>query len=125
MKQRLAFQKGDLLAIALVILLAIATTAVFTLSGNNHGSLIVQIRQDGHLMKELSLETDAVFQIEGEYTCIVTVSGEKVAITESDCPGRDCVHSGWISKAGRSIVCLPNRLEVRISGTSDVDFVVR
>ena len=39
-----------------------------------------------------------------------------VAVTASDCPGNDCVHSGWISAAGRSIVCLPNRLEVRITG---------
>ena len=125
MKQRLAFQKGDLLAIALVILLAIATAAAFTLSGNDNGNLTVQIRQDSQLVKEIPLETDAVFQIEGEYVCTVTVSGGKTAITESDCPGRDCVHSGWISEAGRSIVCLPNRVEVRISGTSDVDFVVR
>ena len=48
-----------------------------------------------------------------------------IAITGSDCPGEDCVHSGWIKASGRSIVCLPNKVEIRIVGQSDdVDFVV-
>ena len=47
------------------------------------------------------------------------------ACTASDCPGQDCVHSGAIHTAGRSLVCLPNRVEIRVvSGGSDVDFVV-
>jgi len=45
-------------------------------------------------------------------------------IAESTCPGNDCVHSGKIHSAGRSIVCLPNRVEIRITGESDVDYVV-
>ena len=49
----------------------------------------------------------------------------EAAFTESDCPGRDCVHSGSIGSTGRSIVCLPNRVEIRvISAEADVDFVV-
>ena len=56
---------------------------------------------------------------------MITVSQGKVSITSSDCPGMDCVHSGAISASGRSLVCLPNGVEVRIVGrTDDVDFVV-
>ena len=46
---------------------------------------------------------------------------------EADCPGKDCVHTGSISKAGSAIVCLPNRLEIRIENrgdaSSDVDAI--
>ncbi|MBQ8917117.1 MAG: NusG domain II-containing protein, partial [Oscillospiraceae bacterium] len=48
----------------------------------------------------------------------------RACIAQSTCPGEDCVHSGWISSPGRSVVCLPNRVEIRITGSSEVDFVV-
>ena len=65
--------------------------------------------------------------IENNYTNKLIVKDKKVAIVESDCPGMDCVHSGAISGKGRSLVCLPNRVEVRIEGEvdSEVDFIVR
>ena len=33
-----------------------------------------------------------------------------------DCPTQDCVHTGWISYTGQTIVCLPNGVEVRLTG---------
>lgn len=118
-----AFRRGDLLAIAFVALLA-----VVVLMANFHrwedGGGFVQIYQNGALVREQSLHSDGEFEITGQYTNHVMISNGKVAVTASDCPGIDCVHSGWISEAGRSIVCLPNRLEIRISGDSDVDFTV-
>ena len=63
--------------------------------------------------------------ITGTYSNTITVEEGKIAITASDCPGEDCVHSGAIHTSGRSIVCLPNGVEVRVvSAQSDVDFVV-
>jgi hypothetical protein len=80
---------------------------------------------EGELVKTLSLDEDTCFTISGAYTNEITVKDGQIAITASDCPGEDCVHSGAIKATGRSIVCLPNELEVRvISGASDVDFVV-
>lgn len=122
---RLAFCKGDWLAILLVGLLAIACAAAFVPREALDGQRMVQVFQDGQLLREVSLDTDIVLEAKGNYKNTITVDGGRVAITQSDCPGTDCVHSGWISSAGRSIVCLPNRVEVRISGTSDVDFTVR
>ena len=86
---------------------------------------MLSVYQEGALIKEFSLDSDVEFVIEGDYKNVITIKDGKVAITESDCPGTDCVHSGWIHEAGRSIVCLPNRVELRIEGTSEVDFVVR
>ena len=83
------------------------------------------IYQDGSLIRELSLGTDTEVVIGGDYENVVTIKDGKAAITRSDCPVTDCVHSGWIHEAGRSIVCLPNRVELRIEGVSEVDFVVR
>ena len=77
-------------------------------------------------MKELPLEEDQNVEAEYEYHNLISIQNKMVCILESDCPGEDCVHSGWIGSVGRSIVCLPNRVEVRVVGVQDdVDFVVR
>ena len=121
----LKFCKADILAIAMVAALAILVSIIFWTSvGLEEGSMVM-IYQEGKLIQELSLEQDTEFVIEGDYENVVTVKDGKAAITKSDCPGTDCIYSGWIHEAGRSIVCLPNRVELRIEGASEVDFVVR
>ena len=109
---------------ALVVALAIAV-AVFFFSPDSSEGVTVQIYQNGNLNKTLSLQENISLEITGKYTNVITVQGGAVSITASDCPGEDCVHSGAIHTSGRSIVCLPNEVEVRVvNGQSDVDFVV-
>ena len=124
-EMRLTFCKGDIFAIVLVAALAILVSVFFwTKVGSEEGSM-VSIYQEGELIKEIPLNEPTELLVEGVYTNKILVKDGKTAIVESDCPGTDCVHSGWIHEAGRSIVCLPNRVEVRIEGASEVDFVVR
>lgn len=122
--EHLRFRKGDLLAVALVSVLAVFVILCFLPQRGTQG-VQAQIYQNGELVKTLSLEEETVFEIAGKYTNVITVQKGKIAITASDCPGEDCVHSGAIQSSGRSIVCLPNAVEVRVvAQTSDVDFVV-
>lgn len=119
-----SFKIGDLLAIGAVLLLAVLCFLGFLPKGSEEGSR-AQIYQDGELLMTVSLDQDQQFTVEGDYTNIVTVTDGQIAITESDCPGQDCVHSGAVHSSGRSLVCLPNSLEIRVvSGEADVDFVV-
>ena len=124
-EMRLTFCKGDIFAIVLVAAAAVLVSVLFWIkTGSEEGSL-VSIYQEGELLKEIPLNQTTEFLVEGPYTNKILVKDGKAAIVESDCPGTDCVHSGWIHEAGRSIVCLPNRVEIRIEGASEVDFVVR
>ena len=120
----LRFQKGDLVAIGFVLFLAVAALVLF-LPNQNLVASQAEIYLDGQLLRTVPLNRDQEFTLEGEFHATVTVSGGKIAVTASDCPGADCVHSGWINSPGRSIVCLPGRLEIRVTGqSSDVDFAV-
>ena len=122
-RKTLQFRKGDWLAIGLVALLAAAIFLCF-LPGTEPAAT-AQIYQGGQLIKTISLQQDQTFTVTGQYTNQITVENGTIAFTDSDCPGGDCVHSGKISHAGRSLVCLPNGVEIRvISAPSDVDFVV-
>mgnify|MGYP003305506459 FL=1 len=126
-RMRLAFCKGDAVVIFFVILLAIFIGVLFmTKMGTDRGTTVC-VYQDGIKIQELPLGEDTEILIQNSYTNKLSVKDEKAAIVESDCPGMDCVHSGWIGGKGRSLVCLPNRVEIRIEGESDseVDFIVR
>ena len=124
---RLTFCKGDAVVIFACMMLAVLIGVLFVrTTGTDKGETVV-IYQEGNKVQEISLHENTVILIENSYTNKVMVKDKKVAIVESDCPGMDCVHSGWISGKGRSLVCLPNRVEIRIEGEmeSEVDFIVR
>ena len=96
-------------------------------AGAGETAASARIYQDGQMIRELSLGEDTEVTVGGLYTNRITVRGGRIAITESSCPGEDCVHSGWIDRPGRSLVCLPNRVEIRLEGPAaedDVDAVV-
>ena len=118
-------QKGDLISVIAVCVLIVLSFAVF-MPKEEKDAQTVQIFQNGNLIKEVPLNKDAGFVIEGDYANIVTIENGAVSITKSTCPGADCVHTGSIKTMGKSIVCLPNRVEIRLAGApTDIDFTVR
>ena len=123
--ERLRFRWGDAIAAGAILMLAALIAVLFWLHVKSDSPLTVQIYRDGTLLAELPLDTDAEYRIEGAYENVVTIRGGRAAVTHATCPGEDCVHTGWISDAGRSIFCLPNRVEIRISGESAVDTIAR
>ena len=119
----LHFRKGDLLAAGFVLLLVLISALLLTrLTADS--SRFAQIYQDGALVREVPLDVEQTFQIRGSYTNTVTVQDGKIAVTHSDCPTGDCVRQGWLSVGG-TIICLPNRVEIRLSSDSDVDISIK
>lgn len=122
--EKLRFCKGDLIAIAVVIVLAVAVMLCF-LPGKGGASGRAVICLNGEPVKTVELTEDQTFTVSGQYHNVIKVEAGKIFFAESDCPGQDCVHSGGIRDSGRVLVCLPNAVEIRIiSDDSDVDFVV-
>ena len=119
----LRFQKWDIAVITGIVLLAVLLLCFF-LPGKNAPGAYAEIYQDGHLFKTVSLQEDQEITIAGKYTNVITVENGRIAVTASDCPGEDCVHCGWLESTGRTIVCIPNGLEIRVIADGDVDFVV-
>ena len=120
-EEKLRFRRGDIVAIAAVLIFAVILfvfSILLSPKGEMHTALVYQ---NGTLLYELSLEQNSEYRVDGEYTNVISVRNGAVAITESTCPGKDCTHTGYISEGGRSIVCLPNRVEIVLSGDSVVD----
>ncbi len=124
-QKQLRFQKCDLFAAALVILIALTVLFLF-LPGRTTDNCHAEIYLDGVLLKTVLLTEEQEFMVSGNFTNTITIRDGKIAITKSDCPGGDCMHIGFVGSARRSIVCLPNSVEIRIvPADADIDFVVR
>ena len=122
--ERLKFQKGDWFAVGTVVILAVAILLLF-LPKNTEPAGRAEIYLNGERIKTIDLTQNQIFTVEDRYHNVICVKDGTIFVAESDCPGKDCVHSGSISTFGRILVCLPNALEIRIvSAPADADFVV-
>ena len=66
---------------------------------------------------EFKLDEDAVIELDG---LTVVVEDGCVFVTGATCRDKTCEHTGKISRAGQSIVCLPAEVVITIVGSSDL-----
>ena len=121
----------DALVALLVVVLAAACALAVWNRGNDGGEMTAVVTVDGTEADRFSL-TDAaggerVYSGNG-YTLHVRLAagedgnGPGLSVKKADCPTQDCVHTGTITRAGQSIVCLPARIIIRLEGgTVDQD----
>ena len=115
----------DALVVLAVLALAGLLAARPFLAAKTAGELTVSISVDGETVERCALSAyeGGTYESRG-YTLTVAVENGAVRVSESDCPNQDCVHSGAISRAGQSIVCLPARVAVTLEGAaSDYDLI--
>lgn len=110
---------GDFAIAAIVLIVAVAIW-VHPLLGNEREAQRVQIEHDGGIVRNILLGGETVLEVGG---CEVRVENGEVFVAKSDCPDRVCVNTGRISRAGEAIICVPNRVSIKIIGEGKVDAI--
>lgn len=107
------------LALSLVLLLF--SNMFFSPKGDE----TIVIEQDGKVYasyQKNTLQTEKTIEIKTEYGYhYLALSSSGARVLETDCPDKQCM--GEIHKAGQVLICLPNRLVIRICGAEEVDGV--
>ncbi len=109
--------KADIVLFILII--AVAVTGIVWLSDSGKAQTAV-IRADGKVVKQVRLDVDQSFCVDDVR---FEVKDGAIAFVESDCPGQECVHAGWLRSPGSSMACLPNKVSVTLTGESEVDVI--
>ena len=107
------------LAAAIVAALAIFTAAWYYGGLARSGPLTAAIVHRGQVVQTVELDRlteEMTVTVEGDYHLTILLDRDGVRVAESDCPGQDCVHTGTITRAGQSIVCLPEQVVVQLTG---------
>ncbi|MEG6567519.1 NusG domain II-containing protein [Thermoanaerobacterium saccharolyticum] len=118
---------GDKILIGVLLIISLVS-AYFTYDKalSRTGTNVV-IEVNGSKYQELPLNVDKTVTIRnGRHLNVVEIKDGKVRMREANCLDQICVKTGWIEKEGQQIVCLPNRVVVRVTGgkKGEVDDIV-
>ncbi len=110
--------KGDIIIIALIVILAVVIFISMLPKSYNENTLEVYL--DGELIHsvELTEDTQMTIEIDDVAHNTIEIDGTQVRITDSTCYDHVCENTGYISKSGEVIVCMPNKLLLKIVGTN-------
>lgn len=113
--------KIDLIIIGIIILIGLVTLAF---QKSTKSAELAEIYINSTLVKTVSLKQNGTFTVPEAESFVVEVNDGKIAVCSSPCKNKVCVHQGYISKTGQSIVCLPYALSVRTVGSEGYDAVI-
>lgn len=132
MKSYAADRRRPTLWDGLVVLCVAAlagTLAFVLLPGQQADQLTAEVTVNGEKVADLPLyapyageESSYYSMDELPYPLVLEYKTGAIRVSESECPGKDCMRTGWISTVGAQIVCLPNRLVVTIRGDGTASF---
>jgi len=85
-----------------------------------------EISVDGKLIKRVLLSKTENFPVEGPAGLSeIRIADNKIWIEEAPCPHKYCQTMGKINRSGQTIICIPNRLIIKIAGKGrdDIDAI--
>lgn len=114
-------KKGDFVLIIIILVVGISSFAAFWFKGEDAKFAVITVNGADYM--SLSLNTDTTVRIpeSGDSYNIVTIKNGTVQISEADCPDKICVNHSSISRVGETIICLPHKLSIMITGNSDTE----
>lgn len=116
-------------AILAAVILIIAVALLLFINGTKVKGNRVVVKINGVATESYSLSENTEFEIKtGENNKdrnTVVIENGKVRVTEADCPDGICKDYRPISYVGQTIVCLPHKVVIEITGEStDMDLDV-
>lgn len=105
---------GDaLLLLSLLLLWGVVTS----LCWSQQRATRVKVFQDGQLFAELDLAAARTLAVAGPLgNTVVEIAAGRARIASDPSPRQYCVRAGWLTQAGQSAICLPNRTSIQLSG---------
>lgn len=113
-------KKKDFLLFSILFLIIFLTYIFLKLNNSPGGTVLIQ-NYEGDFIR-LPLSEDKTIEIPGPLgKSVVEIKNRKVRILSSPCPDKLCVKQGYISESGQVIICLPNRVVIKIEGRASFD----
>jgi len=121
MNVRKLFGRHDVILFAVLTAAAVfAYVIYYIIAGHAPNGAVCEISVDGKTVQIVNLsEPDCEFALPQNPNIIFSVKNHAIAFIASDCPDKVCVRTGYISHAGQTAACLPNRVIIRITAADN------
>lgn len=105
-------RRNDLILFTCLVLIISLCACLFYFNKSGES---VEVLVDGNVIKTLSLKEDCEYKIgEGEKLNILAIKNGEAYIKDASCPDLICKNHRAIKRVGETIVCLPNKVAVRV-----------
>lgn len=116
-------KKADIILIVLGLVIS-GVVISFLLLQNNANTAVVSIDGKQVDVIDLNINNTYIYNTSDGYNKLIVDNGS-IFMLEADCPNKDCINMGKISKNNQTIVCLPHKFSVRVTkGDSEYDYIV-
>ncbi len=102
---------NDIILVLLLLITALSVLIILKMTSDEGAYAVAVV--DGEEIARYSLDTSGEYSLNGGSNILV-ISDGAAYIKDANCPDKVCVHTGKVSLSGERIVCLPNKLEIRI-----------
>jgi hypothetical protein len=114
---------GDKILVVLIFAFGIVSLAALKHLRQPGDSVIIEAK--GQIVQRLDLNTSQEITVNGPIgKTIIKIDHGAAQVIHSDCPEKICVKTGKITHAGEIIVCVPNKVVVKIIGKQKNPFDV-
>ena len=114
------FKIGDVILIGLLICLTLGSILMTDVLFEPGESVSVIV--DGKEMYRLSLSENRTIDVQGPLgPTVIQVEKGHAFIQKAPCPYKTCIKMGKINRSGDIIVCIPNRILLKIEGKNRRD----
>ena len=117
---------ADFILILLLIMSGIFSS--FYIYGNNNKDKMVIVELSGKVYGVYDLNSDRIIDLKGPQSRVnINIENGYVFVLESGCPQKICKRMGKKNRINELIVCIPNRLIIRIEGEmkNNYEFITR
>lgn len=119
------FRPADIILAASLIVIGFVMS--FFLAFGQEDGAQVEVQAGGELYGVYSLDEDQTVTIrQGSRVNEFRIQDGTVRMIHANCHNHDCMQEGSIAKAGETIVCLPNKVVLEVTGgEEDFDVVAQ
>jgi len=112
--------KFDIFLIILLIGALVSWLVIWIVTSSNENKKAI-IEYDNEVVLELSLSENKEVRLKElsngktlKYEMLIIVEDGTIRVEENECPNHDCIKEGKKNKIGDVIVCLPNKIVIKV-----------
>ena len=119
----LIMNKSD---IKLIVILCVVLFGIFLfVNVNKKKGTMAEVYYKDKLVNTIDLSIDKEYVVEGELGDVVLeVKDNMIGVKKENSPLHICSKEGFIGDSSRTLICLPNKIIIKIVGKSNIDGVV-
>lgn len=112
--------------IKLVVILGIIIVGIFIfINVTKEDGSMAEVYYEDEKVLTIDLNIDSEYTVDGELgNVVLEVKDKKIRVKEENSPLNICSKEGFIGDSSRTLICLPNKIIVKIVGESEIDGVV-